>query len=192
MVQRTTKDIQVIRDQFKTAQSRQKSYADKRRRDLEFQVSDHVFLKVTPTRCIQRFGVKGKLSPRFIGPFEVLERIGEVAYRLALPPDLACVHNVFHVSMLRKYVYDPTHIIRHEKLVLNKDVTYEEKLIKILERKVQQLRNRPIHVVKVLWNNCGVEQATWEPERVIRRNYPDHFGKTFLPYDHMNLGTKFF
>ena len=82
-------------------------------------MGDHVFLKVSPTRGIQRFGVKGKLSPRFIGPFEVLERVGEVAYRLALPPDLSCVHNVFHVSMLRKYVYDPTHIICHEKFVLN-------------------------------------------------------------------------
>ena len=140
-----------------------------------------MLLKVSPTRGIQRFGVKGKLSPRFIGPFEVLERIGEVAYRLALPPNLASVHNVFHVSMLRKYVYDPTHIIRYDDLVLNKDMTYEEKPIKILDRKVQQLRNRPIHVVKVLWNNRGVEEATWEPEGTIRWNYPDLFGKSFPP-----------
>ena len=95
------------------AQSRQKSYADVRRRDLEFEVGDHVFLKVAPMRGVLRFGKKGKLSPRFIGPFEILERVGAVAYKIALPPNLATVHNVFHVSMLQKYTPDPTHVIEH-------------------------------------------------------------------------------
>ena len=99
----TTEAIQLIRQRLETAQSRQKSYADKRRRPLEFQVGDAVFLKVAPLKGVTRFGKKGKLRPRFIGPFEILQRIGKVAYRLALSPDLAAVHNVFHVSMLKKY-----------------------------------------------------------------------------------------
>ena len=99
-----------------TAQSRQKSYADKRRRPLEFEVGNHVLLKVSPTRGVFRFGKKGKLSPRYIGPFEILERVGNLAYRLALPPSLSRVHNVFHVSQLRKYVADTSHIINSTSL----------------------------------------------------------------------------
>ena len=94
-----------------TAQSRQKSYADKRRRPLEFEAGDHVFLKVMPKRGVVRFEKQGKLSPRFIGPFEVLERVGAVACRLALPPSLTGVHEVFHVPMLRKYTPDPAHVV---------------------------------------------------------------------------------
>ena len=93
------------------AQSRQKSYADVRRRPLEFEVGDHVFLKVMPQREVVRFGKHGKLSPRFIRPFEILERIGSVAYRLALPPSMSGVHEVFHVSMLRKYTPNPAHVV---------------------------------------------------------------------------------
>ncbi|KAL5538397.1 hypothetical protein UlMin_045742 [Ulmus minor] len=101
---------------METAQSRQKSYADKRRRPLEFQVGDSVFLKVAPMKGVMRFGKKGKLSLRFIGPFEILERIGKVAYKLALPPELSSVHNVFHVSMLKKYVSDSSHVLEHEPI----------------------------------------------------------------------------
>ena len=101
---------------METAQSRQKSYIDKRRRPLEFQVRDSVFLKVAPIKGVMRFGKKGKLSPRFIGPFKILERIGKVAYKLALPPELSSVHNVFHISMLKKYVPDPTHVLEYEPI----------------------------------------------------------------------------
>ncbi|KAL5540548.1 hypothetical protein UlMin_043251 [Ulmus minor] len=101
---------------METAQSRQKSYVDKRRRPLEFQVVDSVFLKVAPMKGVMRFGKKGKLSPRFIGPFEILERIGKVAYKLALPPELSSVHNVFHVSTLKRYVSDPSHVLKHEPI----------------------------------------------------------------------------
>ena len=107
-----------------------------------------------------RFGKKGKLSPHFIGPFEILERIGISAYRLALPPNLSSVHDVFHVSMLRKYVYDPTHVIEYEPLVVHENITYEEKPVRILDRKEQVLRNRVIPLVKVLWKNHAVEEAT--------------------------------
>ena len=96
---------------MRTAQSRQKSYADVRRKSLEFEVGDLVFLKVAPMKGVLRFGHKGKLSPKFIGPFEILERVGSVAYKLALPPALSGVYDVFHVSMLRKYITDPIHVI---------------------------------------------------------------------------------
>ena len=126
LVQDATEKIRMIRQRMLTAQSRQKSYADNRLRDLEFQVGDHVFLKVSPTKGVMRFGKKGKLSPRYIGPFEILERVRVVAYCLALPPDLSNIHPVFHVSMLRKYNPDPSHVIWYETIQLQDDVTYEE------------------------------------------------------------------
>ena len=111
LIRDTSENVSLIRQRLLTAQSRQKSYADVRCRPLEFEVGDHVFLKVMPKRGVVKFGKRGKLSPRFIGPFEILERVGTVAYRLALPPSMSGVHEVFHVSMLRKYAPDPTHVV---------------------------------------------------------------------------------
>ena len=118
-VQRTNEAIEKIRARMLASQSRQKSYSDLRCRSVEFQVGDHVFLRVSPLREVKWFGVRGKLSPRFIGPFEILKHVGEVAYRLAMPPALSGVHNVFHVSMLWKYVSDLTHILSYENLELD-------------------------------------------------------------------------
>ncbi|KAM6542984.1 hypothetical protein CsatB_029777 [Cannabis sativa] len=157
------------------SQSRQKSYADPKRRDVEFQVGDFVFLRVSPMKGIRRFGKKGKLSPRFIGPFEILEKVGQVAYRLALPPALSGVHNVFHVSMLRKYVSDTTHILSYEDIELQTDLSYEEQPVQILDRKEKVLRNKTIPLVKVLWRNSKVEEATWELESQMRELYPELF-----------------
>ncbi|KAL5564907.1 hypothetical protein UlMin_028071 [Ulmus minor] len=109
---------------------------------------------------MMRFGKKGKLSPRYIVPFEILERIGKVAYRLALPPELSSVHNVFHVSMLQKYVSDTSHVLENEPIEVYEDLTYEEQPVQILERKDKTLRNKVIHLVKVLWRNHKVEEAT--------------------------------
>ena len=111
LIRDTSDKVGMIRKRLVTAQSRQKSYADVRRRPLEFKAGDHVFLKVMPKRGVIRFGKQGKLSPRYIGPFDVLERVGAIAYQLALLPSLSSVHEVFHVSMLRKYTSDPTHIV---------------------------------------------------------------------------------
>ena len=111
LVRDASKKVELIQKRLLTAQSRQKSYTNKRRRPLEFEVGDHVFLKVMPKRGVVRFGKRGKLSSRYIGPFEVLKRVGTVAYRLALPPSLSSVHAVFHVSMLKKYTPDPTHVV---------------------------------------------------------------------------------
>ncbi|KAL5569385.1 hypothetical protein UlMin_025960 [Ulmus minor] len=124
---------------MKTAQSRQKSYAAKQRRPLEFQVGDSVFLKVAPMKGVLRFGKKGKLSPRYIRPFKILERICKVAYRLALPPELSSIHNLFHVSMLKKYIPDPTHVWEYELIEVHEDLTYEEQPVQILDRKEKTL-----------------------------------------------------
>ncbi|XP_041009431.1 uncharacterized protein LOC121253488 [Juglans microcarpa x Juglans regia] len=160
---------------MKAAQSRQKSYADKRRRQLEFAMGDKVFVRISPMKGVMRFGKKGKLSPRYIGPFEILDRFGPVAYRVALPPAFSGVHNVFHVSMLRKYIHDPTHIIDHEPLQIQEDMTYTEEPLRILDRKEQVLRNRTIALVKVLWNNHAINEASWEFEEEMRVKYPHLF-----------------
>ncbi|KAL5554209.1 hypothetical protein UlMin_041610 [Ulmus minor] len=129
---------------------------------------------------VMRFGKKGKLSPRYIGPFENLERIGKVAYRLALPPELSPVHNVFHVSMLRRYVSDPSHVLENEPIEVHEDLTYEEQPVQILDRKDKTLRNKVISLVKVLWRNHKVEEATWEREDEMRTKYPHLMGKLFF------------
>ncbi|KAA0061277.1 pol protein [Cucumis melo var. makuwa] len=157
------------------AQNKQKRYTDVRRKDLEFAVGDMVFLKVAPIKGVLRFEKKGKLSPRFVGPFEVLERIGPVAYRLALPPSLSTVHDVFHVSMLRKYVADPMHVVDFGPLQISEDLSFEEQPIESLAREVKKLHNREISLVKVLWQNHGVEEAIWEREEDMRAQYPELF-----------------
>ncbi|CAM8920397.1 unnamed protein product [Rhodiola kirilowii] len=125
IVRDTIEKIKLIRERLHVAQSRQKSYADIRRRDLEFQVGDHVFLKVSPTKGISRFGIWGKLSPRFIGPCEIFERVGSLAYRLALPPVLAGIHNVYNVSMLWKCISSTEQVVELEPLRLDKkDLSY--------------------------------------------------------------------
>ncbi|KAL0537247.1 hypothetical protein IC582_026222 [Cucumis melo] len=177
LVQSTNEAIQKIRSRMHTAQSRQKSYADVRRKDLEFEVGDKVFLKVAPMRGVLRFARRGKLSPRFVGPFEILERIGPVAYRLALPPSLSTVHDVFHVSMLRKYVSDPSHVVDYEPLEIDENLSYVEQPVEVLAREVKTLRNKQIPLVKVLWRNHRVEEATWEREEDMRSRYPELFEK---------------
>ena len=111
LIRDTSKKVGLIQQHLLTAQSRKKSYADRQRRSLEFEVGDHIFLKVMPKREVVMFGKRGKLLPRYIGPFETLERVGAVTYQLELPSSLSGVHEVFHVSMLRKYTSDPAHVV---------------------------------------------------------------------------------
>ena len=118
---------------------------------------------------------KSKLSPRFIGPYEVIEKVGPVAYHLALPPDLEKIYNVFHVSMLRRYRSDPSHVVSSETIELRPDLTYEEELVETLAREVKELRNKKIPLVKVLWRNHKTEEATWESEDMMRQQYPQLF-----------------
>ncbi|GAV90801.1 Chromo domain-containing protein [Cephalotus follicularis] len=122
-----------------------------------------------------RFGEKGKLSTRYIGPFDILQRIGEVAYRLSLPPNLSHVHNLFHVSLLRKYMANPSHVLRVEPIQVHKDLSYDEQPMRILDYKEQIMRTKTIPLAKVLWRNYGVEEATWEFEQMMRQEYPHIF-----------------
>ena len=172
LIRDTSEKVDMIRKCLLTAQSRQKSYADIRRRPLDFNAGDHVFLKVMPKRGMIRFEKQGKLSPRYIGPFEVLERVGAVAYRLVLPPSLSSIHEVFHVSMLRKYTLDPTHIVDWGELVVDADGTFEEGPVRIMDSREQVLRGKTVRLAKVLWQHWGVEEATWEREDTVHVNYP--------------------
>ena len=172
LIRDTSEKVILIRQRLLTAQSREKSYADVRRRPLEFEVGDHVFLKVMPKRGVVRFGKRGKLSPRFIGPFEILERVGTVAYRLALPPSMSGVHEVFHVSMLRKYTRDPAHVLDWGQIEVDTDGTFEEGPVCIVDSHDQVLRCKTVRPVLVLWHHYGVEESTWEREDTMRATYP--------------------
>ena len=175
IVQMACDKIKVIRDRLKIAQDRQKSYADNRRQDLEFEVGDMVFLRISPWKGVLRFWKRGKLSPRYIGPYRIVERIGEVAYRLELPSDRDRIHDVFHVSMLRKYIQDPSHVLTEQPVEIKENLTYEEEPVQILDRREQVLRNKTIPLVKVLWRSHTVEEATWELEEQMKRHYSHLF-----------------
>ena len=144
IVKYTEEKVQVIRKRLKAASDRQKSYADLKMRDIEYEVGYKVFLKVSPWRKILWFGQRGKLNPRFIRSYEILERIGSVAYRLALPPELAKLHDVFHVSMLRRYRSDESHILQVQEIQVHEDFSYDEEPKAILAREVKQLRKKQV------------------------------------------------
>ncbi|KAG8472903.1 hypothetical protein CXB51_034775 [Gossypium anomalum] len=160
LVADTEDKVRIIRDRLKEAADRQKSYADLKRREIEYSVGDMVFLKVSPWKKILRFGKKGKLSPRFIGPYQVLKRVGPVAYQLELPPELDRIHDVFHVSMLRHYRSDPTHIVSVAEIEVQTDLTFEEEPVQILDRDVKVLRRKSVPLVKkgdameLKWNSA--------------------------------------
>ena len=159
----------------------------RRQRPLEFEVGDHVFLKVMHKRGVVRFGKLGKLLSRFIRPFEVLERVGTIAYWLALLPNLLGVHAVFHVFMLWKYTPDPTHVVDWSELVVDADGTFEEEPVRIMDNREQVLRGRIVRLVKVLWQHREVEEATWEREDTICTNYPFLFEDEGIFFYHLIL-----
>ena len=119
-----------------------------------------------------RFGKRGKLSPRFIGPFEILERIGTIAYRLALPPSMSGVHEVFHVSILWRYTPDPAHVADWGEIEVDTDGTFEEEPVCIIDNRDQVLLRKTVRLVRVLWQHRGVEESTWEREDTMRATYP--------------------
>ncbi|WVZ81120.1 hypothetical protein U9M48_028536 [Paspalum notatum var. saurae] len=176
LVTQAEEQVRFIHSNLKRAQSRQKSYSDKRRRPLVFEKDDHVYLKVSPMKGVHRFGVKGKLAPRYVGPFKITEQCGPVAYRLELPPHLAAVHDVFHVSQLKKCLRVPEEVIDTSQIQIQPDLTYEEKPIKILDQKQRATRRRTINFYKVQWSNHSEEEATWEQEEFLQTKYPG-----FLP-----------
>ena len=125
-----------------------------------------------PKRGVVRFGNRGKLSSRFIWPFEILERVGTVAYRLALPPNMLGVHEVFHVSMLRKYTLDPSHVVDWEEIEVDMNETFEEGPVYIIDSRDQVLRRKTMRLVRVLWQHRGVKKSTWEREDTMLATYP--------------------
>jgi hypothetical protein len=169
------KQVQMVRESLKVAQTRQKSYADKRRRDLSFGVGDFVYLNVSPMRGTRRFKVKGKLAPRYVGPFKIIDRKGEVAYQLELPPQLSDVHDVFHVSQLKKCLRVPKEQLPMEELDQGCDLTYSERPIKILDIAERVTHSKVIKMCMVQWSHHTGDEATWEHEEEIRADYPKLF-----------------
>jgi hypothetical protein len=165
--------VRRIQENLKAAKSHQESYANKRCWPLQFEVGDRIYLKVSPMKGIKRFGVKGKLSPRYIGPFPILEKCGNVAYKLELQPSLAGVHDIFHVSQLKKCLKALVDVVLLKVAPLETDLTYPEHLIKILDQKSRVTRHKTIKFYKVQWSNHTVEEATWESEDFLRSRHSD-------------------
>jgi len=164
IVQATTDKIVTIKEKLKAARDRQKSYADKRRKPLEFEVGDRVLLKVSPWKGTIRFGKRGKLNPRYIGPFEIIQRIGPVAYKLDLPPELGNVHNTFHVSNLKKCLAHVPEIIPVADVRVDDKLQIVNEPIAILDRDSKRTRHSRIPIVKVQWNSTHGPEFTWERE----------------------------
>ncbi|KAK9077950.1 hypothetical protein SSX86_002007 [Deinandra increscens subsp. villosa] len=175
LIQETTDKISQIRNHLLAARSRQKSYADKRRRPLEFEEGDLVLLKVSPWKGVFRFGKKGKLAPRFVGPFKILEKVGKMAYVLDLPPELANVHPTFHVSNLRKCLADENLQVPLEDIRIDESLHFVERPVEIMDREVKKLKRSRIPIVKVRWESKRGPEFTWEREDQMKAKYPQLF-----------------
>ena len=171
----TTDKIVQIRDRLKAARDRQKSYADPKRKDFHFDVGDKVLLKVSPWKGVMRFGKKGKLSPRYIGPFEIIERVGAVAYKLNLPEELSAIHNVFHICNLKKCFADDSLVIPHTDIHIDESLKFVEKPLSIEDRQVKKLRRKHVPIVKVKWDARRGPEYTWEVESTMQEKYPHLF-----------------
>ncbi|XP_070009709.1 uncharacterized protein [Nicotiana sylvestris] len=171
VLQGSAKEVKLIQKRLRTAQSRQKSYADQKARDVSFMVGEKVLLKILQMKGIMRFGKKGKLRPGFIGSFEMLRRVGEVDYELALSLSLSGVHPVLHMSMLWRNHADFSHVLDFSTIQLDESLGYEEEPIAIVDRQDRQLRSKRISAVKVQWRGKPAKEVTWEPEEDIRSRY---------------------
>ena len=174
-VKETNDKITLIRQRMKAAQDRMKSYADRRRKPLEFELGDYVYLKVSSMRKVLRFGKAGKLTPRYVGPYEIIARVGKMAYKLKFPEEMSGIHNVFHVSQLRKCVHDEASVIQSQnKVEVRPDLVYEKKPVGIVAKEDKKLRNKTIKLVKVQWS-LDPNDCTWEVEDKIKVQYPQLF-----------------
>ncbi|GKB60336.1 putative reverse transcriptase domain-containing protein [Tanacetum coccineum] len=175
IVQETTEKVIQIKQRMQAARDRQKSYADLKRKPMEFQVGDRVMLKVSPWKGVVRFGKRGKLNPRYVGPFKVLEKVGSVAYKLELPQELSRVHNTFHVSNLKKCYSDEPLAVPLEGLHIDDKLQFVEEPIKIMEREIKRLKQSHIPLIKVRWNSRRGPEFTWEREDSFKKKYPHLF-----------------
>ncbi|GJQ96071.1 hypothetical protein Tco_0007210 [Tanacetum coccineum] len=168
----TTDKIIHIKHRLQALRDRQRSYADKRRKPLEFQVGDKVMLKVSPWKGVIRFGKRGKLNPRYIGPFKILAKFGTVAYRLELPEKLSRVHSTFHVSNLKKCLSDEQLAILLDEIHVDDKLNFIEEPVEIMDRKVKSLKQSRIPIVKVRWKSRRGPEYTWEREDQMQKKYP--------------------
>ncbi|WVZ75202.1 hypothetical protein U9M48_023283 [Paspalum notatum var. saurae] len=182
LVTQAEEQVRFIQENLKRAQSRQKSYSDRRRRPLVFKEGDHVYLRVSPMKGVHRFGVKGKLAPRYVGPFKISEKCGPVAYRLELPPRLAAVHDIFHVSQLKKCPRVPKEEIDTSQVQIEPDLTYKAGPVKVPDQKQRSTRRSTVTMYKVQWSEHTEEEATWETEEYLRTKYPGFLPSTSNEY----------
>ncbi|GJU05661.1 putative reverse transcriptase domain-containing protein [Tanacetum coccineum] len=175
LVQEMTDNVVLIKEKLKAARDRQKSYAENRRKPLEFEVKDQVLLKVLPWKGVIRFGKKGKLAPRYVGPFEILEKIEPVAYQLRLLEELSSVHDTFHVSNLKKCLADANLHVPLDEIKVDKTLRFVEEPAEIMDREVKSLKRSKIPIVKVRWNSKRGPEFTWECEDHMKAKYPRLF-----------------
>nr|GEV71679.1 putative reverse transcriptase domain, ribonuclease H-like domain, aspartic peptidase domain protein [Tanacetum cinerariifolium] len=175
IIHETTEKIVQIRQHLQAMRDRQRSYANVRRKPLEFQAGDRVMLKISPRKGIIRYGKRGKLNPRYIGPFKILKRIGLVAYKLEILEKLSNVHNTFHVSNLKKCLSDESLIIPMKELKLDDKLNFLEESVEIIDGEIKQLQQSRIPIIKVRWNSKRGPEYTWEREDEIRAKYPHLF-----------------
>ncbi|GJV41436.1 hypothetical protein Tco_1419876 [Tanacetum coccineum] len=175
LVQETNDKVVLVKERPKVARDHQKSYVDYRRKPLKFKVGDRVLLRVSPWKGVVRFGKKGKLAPRYVGPFEILERIGLVAYRLRLPEELNSVHDTFHVSNLKKCLADANLHVPLDEIKVDKTLRFVEEPVEIMDREIKRLKRRKVALVKVRWNSKRGPEFTWEHEDQMRIKYPQLF-----------------
>ncbi|GJU83088.1 putative reverse transcriptase domain-containing protein [Tanacetum coccineum] len=178
LIQETTKKIVQIKQRMEAARDRQKSYANLKRKPMDFQVGDNVMLKVLPWKGVVRFGKRGKLNPRYVGPFKVIEKVGDVAYKLELPEELSRIHNTFHVSNLKKCYADEPLAVLLDGLHFDDKLQFVEEPVEIMDREVKQLKRSHIPLVKVRWNSKRGLEFTWEREDQFQKKYPHLFTKT--------------
>ncbi|GJT56573.1 putative reverse transcriptase domain-containing protein [Tanacetum coccineum] len=171
LVQEKTDKVVLIKEKLKVARDRQKSYVDNRCKPLEFEAGDRVMLKVSPWKGVIRFGKKGKLAPRYVGPFEILERVGHVAYRLRLPEELSGVHDTFHVSNLKKCLADASLHVPLDEIKVDKTLRFVEEPVEIMDHKIMSLKRSRISLVKVHWNSKRGPEFTWEREDYMKSKF---------------------
>jgi hypothetical protein len=172
LVKEAEEGVEVIKENLKAAQMRQKSYHDKGKAVREYQVGETVYLRVSPKKGVQRFGVKGKLAPRYIGPYEITESCGPVAYCIRLPERFAAIHNVFHVSQLRKCAHEPEmRVINEANAWIQPNLSLVEHPMRILDSKERKTRRKFVTMYKILWSQHTEEEATWETEHYLNTHY---------------------
>jgi hypothetical protein len=189
LVIKAEEKVRVIQENLRLAQSRQKSYFDKRRKPLQFEVGGHVYLQVSPTKGVQRFGVRGKLVAGYVGPYEITKICEPVAYRVRLPPPLAAIHDIFHVSKLKKYIQVPTEIVEQKEILVEPDLSYVEYPIKTLDQKERITRRKVVKMYKIQWSHHTEEENNWETKSYLNQ---DFHGFLNSPKDTRTFHTKLF